>query len=189
MYIIPLADLSIRLPDRRKTGRLRRHNIDADSEIRTQRCHARSYEFHHLILHITVFKYRPDNSQRHILRSYALYGLTRQIYRHYFRSVDIIGLIQKLLHQLRTAFPHSHSSQRAVAGMGIRSQYHLPNAREHLPGILMDNRLMRRYVNAAIPLRACQPEHVVILIDCAAHRTERIMAVRQHIGHRKLYKP
>ena len=47
---------------------------------------------------------------------------------------------------------------------------------------------MRRYIDAAVLLRAGQSEHVVIFIDSAAHRAERVMTVGQHIGHRELLK-
>ena len=47
---------------------------------------------------------------------------------------------------------------------------------------------MRRYIDAAVFLRAGQPEHVVILIDRTAHRAEAVVAVRQHIWDREFLK-
>ena len=49
----------------------------------------------------------------------------------------------------------------------------------------MDHGLMRRHIDPAVLFGAGQAEHVVILVDGAAYRTQRIMTVGQHIGHGK----
>ena len=73
--------------------------------------------------------------------------------------------------------------------MAVRSQDHLTAACEHLPRILVNDRLMRRYIHTAVFLRTGKAKHVVILIDGSAHRTQRIVAVRQHIRNREPLKP
>ena len=45
---------------------------------------------------------------------------------------------------------------------------------------------MRRNINAAVTLRAGQAEHVVILVDGAADRTEAVVAVGKYVGNREL---
>ena len=72
--------------------------------------------------------------------------------------------------------------------MAVRSEDHLSAACQHLPGILVDNCLMRRNIDAAVLLRAGQSEHVVILIDRSTYRTKTVVAVGQHIGHGELLK-
>ena len=54
--------------------------------------------------HISVGKYRSDNSQGNVLRAYALLGLSRKIYGNHAGHIDVIGLVQKLLYKLRPAF-------------------------------------------------------------------------------------
>ena len=72
--------------------------------------------------------------------------------------------------------------------MRIGAEDHPAAARKHFSCILMDYRLMGRYIDAAVTLRAGKAEHVVILIDRAAHRAQGIMAVGKHIGNRELCK-
>ena len=48
---------------------------------------------------------------------------------------------------------------------------------------------MRRNINSAVFLGASKPEHVVVLVNRSANRAERVVAVRQNIRNRKLFKP
>ena len=187
--LIKLCNLLIRFPDRRKTSGFCRHNIDADPEIRAQSSHTRPYEFHDLILYITIPEYRADNRQRHILRAYSFRWFSRQVNADHFRHIDIISLVQKLLYQLRPALSHRHRSQRSITGMGIRAKDHPAASCQHFPRILMDDRLMRGNIDSSILLRTGKSKHMIILINRSAHRTKRIMAVRQHIRHRKFLQP
>ena len=53
----------------------------------------------------------------------------------------------------------------------------------------MNNRLVRRYIDAAIFLGTGQSKHVVIFVDRSPYRTQRIVAVGQHIGDGEFLKP
>ena len=119
MDLVELTDLVVGLPDGGQAGGLCGHNINADTEISTQGCHAGTYELHDFIFHITVFEYGTDDRQCHILRSYALDWLALQINGYHLRHIDIVGLVQQLLYQLRSALAHRHRAERTVACMGI----------------------------------------------------------------------
>ena len=69
--------------------------------------------------------------------------------------------------------------------MAVRSEDHLSAACQHLTRILVDDCLMRRNIDAAVFLCAGQSEHVVILIDRAAHCTETVVTVCQNVRNRK----
>ena len=69
--------------------------------------------------------------------------------------------------------------------MGIGAQNHLSAARKHFPCELVDDRLMRGHIDAAVFLRAGQAKHVVIFVDGAAHRAQGIVAVGEHVGDRE----
>ena len=188
MNFVEFFDPLVCLPDGGKAGGLCSHDIHADPEISAQVLHSRSHELHHLILYITVSENLSDNGQSHILRTDARPGLSLQVNRHHLRHIDIIRLGKKLLHQLRAAFSHSHGPQCSIAGMAVGTQDHLSPARQHLPGELMDHSLMRRNIDTAVFLRAGEPEHMIIFIDGSADGAERVVAVGQHIRHRKFLK-
>ena len=150
MDFIKFFNFLIRFPDGGKAGGFRSHNINSDTEIRAQAFHAGAYKFHHFIFYISVLKYGSDNSEGNVLGTYALHRFSCEVYANHTGHFDIIGLIQKLLHQLRSALAHSHGSQSAVTGVGVGTQYHLTAACQHFSGKLVDNRLMRGYVDAAV---------------------------------------
>ena len=104
----------------------------------------------------------------------------------YARHVYIISLFEKLLDQLRTAFAHGHRSQSSVSGMGVRSENHRSAFRQHLTSVLVDDRLMRRNVYAAVLLGTAKSKHVVIFIYGTAYSAKAVMAVGQHIWNREL---
>ncbi len=93
MLYIKLLYRGIGLPDGRKAGSLRRHNVYADTVVHTQIVNAFPEEFHHFIVYIAVCKYGADNSKRNILRADALYRLPCQVYADYLRHIDIIRFI------------------------------------------------------------------------------------------------
>ena len=53
----------------------------------------------------------------------------------------------------------------------------------------MNDRLMRRHIDAAVFLRTGQAKHVVILIDGPADGAKTVVTIRQNIGNRKLFQP
>ena len=185
MDLVKFPDLLVCRPDGGQAGGLCRHHVHADPEVRAQLVHAGSYKFHHLIVDITISKGGADDRQGYVLGAHSLPRLAVQVNADHARHLDIIGLIQKLLHKLRSALAHSHGAQRAVTGMAVRSKDHPAAACQHFSCILMNDRLMRRHIDAAVFLRTGQTKHVVILVDRTAHRAQGIATVRQHVGNRK----
>ena len=61
-----------------------------------------------------------------------------------------------------------------------------PSPTHHLAGILVDDGLIGRDVDAAVLLRGGQAEDVVVLVDRPADGAEAVVTVCHHIGHRKL---
>ena len=183
--IIEFFNFIISSPDGGQTGGLRSHNIDTDTIIRAQGRYTWSHKFHNFIFYIAIAKYSTDDSQSHILRSYARNGGTGHIDRHNPRHMDIVSLVKQLLYQLRSTLAHGHGTESTVTGMTVRTKDHLAAAGQHLSGILVNNGLMRRYVHAAVFLGTSQTKHMVIFIDGAAHGTKRIVAVGQYVGYRE----
>ena len=186
--LIPFPCLLICCPDGGKTCGFRGHDINADPVIAGQLCHARSYKFHHLILHISVGKCCSDQSQGHILRTYALCRLAVQIDGDHAGALHIVGSSQQLLCQLAAAFTDGHGTQRTVTCMAVGSEDHGAAFRQLLPGILMNDCLMRRYIDPAVFLCSRKTEHVVILIDGTAYRAKGVVAVGKHVGDGELLK-
>ena len=181
-------DLVIGTPNGGQTGCLCCHNVDTDTEISTQVGDTRAYEFHHLVVHITVGKYFTDNSQCHVLRTHTLHRFTCQINTYNARHIDIIGSAQKLFCQLAAAFADGHCTKGTVTCMAVRSQDHAAACCQHFTGKLMDNSLMRRYINAAVFLGTGKAKHMIIFIDRTANGTKAVVAVCQYIRDRELLK-
>ena len=72
--------------------------------------------------------------------------------------------------------------------MTVRTEDHFSAACKHFSCELMDNCLMRRYVNTTIFLCTGETKHVVIFVDGSAYCTERVMAVGQYIWYREFLK-
>ncbi len=185
MNVIKVLDFVVCFPDRGKTGCLCRHDINSNPKIRGERCDAGTDKLHHFVFYITVLKYSADNGKRHILRSHAFFWRAFEIDCHNARHIDIVGLVKKLFYQLWSALSHRHCAERAIARMRIGTKDHSAAACEHLPRKLVNDCLMRRHIDTAIFFRAGQSKHVIVLIDGAAHCTERIVTVGQHIRHWK----
>ena len=107
----------IGLPDGGKAGRLRGHDIDPDAEIRREIGYARPHKFHDLVFDIAFFKHGADDGQRHILRADAGQRLSGHIDSDHFRQRNVIGFVQQLFDQLRTALAHGHGAERTVPGV------------------------------------------------------------------------
>ena len=103
-------------------------------------------------------------------------------------AVYIIRIAQKLLDQLGTAFPDTQRSQCAVARVGVGSEDHASASRQRLAGIGVDDGLIGGHIDAAETAGGGQAEHVVILIDCPADRTQTVVAVCHGIGDGELMK-
>ena len=185
MDLIEFFNLFICLPDRWKTCSLCCHNVHTDTEISAQSCNTRSYEFHNFILYIAVGEYFADDCKCNVLRSYSRTRFPFQIDCHNTRHIDVICLGKELFYKFSATFTHSHGTKRTITGMAVWTKDHLAAACQHFACKLVDNSLMRRYINSAIFLRTGQSKHMVIFIDCTTNCTKRVMTVCQYIRNRE----
>ena len=88
-----LLRLPVRLPDGGKAGRLRRHDVDAVSEIHGKIGDAGADEFQDLILDEALRKGRLDEGERHVLRTDALSRLALQVHGDDLRARDVVRLL------------------------------------------------------------------------------------------------
>ena len=188
MNIVEFLNLLIRLPDRRQTGCLCSHNINSNTEVSTQLLNSRTYELHNFVIHISICKCCTNDCQCDILRSNALHRFSIQIDSYDLWHLNIISLIQQLFYQLRSTFAHCHRTKCTITRMTVRSQNHLTAASQHLSCELMDNCLMRWYIDSTVFLCTSKPKHMIIFIDRSTHCAERIMAVRQDIRNREFFQ-
>ena len=73
--------------------------------------------------------------------------------------------------------------------MRVGAKYHCTALSQHLSCKLVNYRLMRRYIYPAVLFCTAETKHVVILIDSTTYGTQAVVAVREHIRHRKSLKP
>ena len=118
--------------------------------------------------------------------TYTLAGCAFQPYQNNLGCVDVPSVAQQLLHEFATAFADAHVTERTVAGVAIATQNHVTALHHSLAGKLVDNGLVGGYVDTAILLGCRQTEHVVILVDRAAHGAQRVVAVGHCIGQGEL---
>ena len=112
-------------------------------------------------------------------------GLAGQIDGNHAGVGHVVGAADQLLGQLAAALANGHRAQRTVAGVGVRAEDHPAAAGHHFPVIAVDDRHVRRDIDAAVLVRGGQGKLVVVLIDSAAHGAEAVVAVRHDIGQRK----
>ena len=190
----PAVDLEVPLrllvcgPDGGQTGGFRCHHVDTVAEFNRQICNPVSYKFQHFIFHKFLREYCANDGQRHILRTYARAGRAGEIDGNYLRHVHIVGAVQNLLHQLGAAFSDGHGSQGAVAGVAVAAQNHLAAAAHHLPHKGVNDRLVGGNVYGAVFFCGGQAEHVVVLVDGAAHSAQAVVAVGEHIWQGQLFQ-
>ena len=141
---------AVRHPDGTETCGLRRHHVDADAVVHRQARNAGAGEFEHLVLDEPVLVHRAAQRERHVVRADAARGRALQPDEHDLRLRDVIRIAQKLAHQLRAALAHAHRAERAVARVAVRAEDHAAAARHHLARVLVDDRLIRRYIDAAV---------------------------------------
>ena len=177
---------AVRLPDGAEAGGLRGHHVDADAVVHGQVGHGGAGKFQHLILHEAVFVHRAAQGDGHVVGADAAGRLAGEPHQNDLRRGDVVGVFQQLLDDLRAALPHAHGTQRTVACVAVRPQDHAAAAAHHLPCVLVDHRLIGGDVVAAVLDGGGQAEHMVVLVDSAAHGAQAIVAVGQHIGYGKL---
>ena len=188
MDLVEFFDLVICSPDRGQTGCLCGHNVHTDTEVSGKISYAVSHELHDFIIDITIGKYGTDNGQCNILRTNALLRLTGQIYSDHARHIDIICTGKKLFYKLRTTLAHCHGTKGTVTCMGIGTKDHLTTLCQHLTGILVNDCLMRRNIDAAVFLSTGKTKHVIVLVDGSTYCAETVMTVCQNIWDREFFQ-
>ena len=181
--------LFVRLPDGRKAGRLRRHHVDADAVIHGEVRNAGSDELQNLIFDESACKRRLDERERHVLRTDALPQFPLEIDRDHGRAFYVVRLAKELFDELGSALAHRHRAERAVAGVRIGAEDHGAALRGAFAHVLMDDGDVRGHIVAAVLLCGGEPEHVVVLVDGAAHRAQGIMAIGERVGNGEFFKP
>ncbi len=175
----------VRLPDGAETGRLRGHHVDADAVVHRQAGHGGTGELQHLVFHEAVLIRCAAQGDGHVVGADAAGRLAGEPHQNDLRRGDVVGVPQQLLDDLGTALPHAHGTQRAVARVAVGAKDHAAAAAHHLPGVLVDDGLVGGDVVTAVLHGGGQAEHVVVLVDGAAHGAQAVVAVGQHVGHRE----
>ena len=176
---------AVRLPDGGQAGRLGGHHVDADAVVHAQAADAVAHEFQHLVLHKAVFVHRAAQGDGHIVGAHAVAGLTGDVHQNDLRRSQIVGVAQQLLDDLAAALAHAQRAQRAIAGVAVGAENHFAAAGQQLPGVLVDDGLIRGHIVAAVLHRRRQAEGVVVSVDGAAHGAQAVVTVGEHIGHRE----
>ena len=183
--LVIFLDLVVGRPDRGKAGRFGRHDVDAAAEIVGQVLETGAGKLEDLVLHKTVGKRRLDKRERDVVRTDALLGRAGQITQHDFRGLDVVGVLQKLLDELRTAFADAHRAERAVTRVAVRAEDHVAAGGKLLTRVGMDDALVCRNVDAAVLLCRGETEDVVVLVDRAADGAKAVVAVGHGVRDRE----
>ena len=183
--LVVLLDHFIGDPDGGQAGCLGGHDVDAVSEVDGKSLHTRSHEFQHLVLNKAVSKGGAHQSQRHVVRADALLGGAVEVDHNHLGAVHVVGVLQKLLDQLGAALTHAHSTQGAVAGVGVRAEDHSAAPCQLFSCVGVDDRLVGGDVDTSVFFGGGQTEHVVVLVDGTAHGAEAVVAVCHGVGNGK----
>ena len=102
------------------------------------------------------------------MRTDTLLRLAREIYENYLGSFYVIRVFEKLLNKLGTALANTHSAERTVTGVRVRTEYHFAAACQLLASVGMYNALVCGNIYAAVFFSRGKTEHMVILIYSSA---------------------
>ena len=175
----------VSLPDGGPAGRLGGHDINAVAVVGGKIGNAGADKLHDPVLHIAVGVGGGHEGKSDIVGADTGVGLAGQIDGDHARVGHIVGAADQLLGQLAAALADGHRAEGAVAGVGVRAEDHPAAAGHHFPVIAVDDRHVRRDIDAAVLVRGGQGKLVVVLVDGAAHGAETVVAVRHDIGQRK----
>ena len=173
-------------PDGGETCGLGRHDVHAVAVIGRHALDAGADELHDLVFYVAVFKHRTDDGKRDVLRAHARARLAGEVHRHNAGVRDIVRVFKQLLDELAAAFADGHGAERTVARVGIGAENHFAAARHGLAHVLVNDRHVGRHINAAVFARGGKAEHVVVLVDGAAHGAQAVVAVCEHVGDGEL---
>ena len=158
-------------PDGRQTGCLCCHNVNADTVIYAQVVNSIADKFHYFIINITIFKYSTDNCQCDILRTDTLFRFSGKMDGYDTRHRDIIRLFQKLFYDLRTTFTHCHRTKGTITGMAVGAKNHFTAAGKHFAGKLVNDCLMRWYIDSTVFLCTGKTKYMIVFIDGSPYCT------------------
>ena len=175
------------LPDGGQAGGLGGHHVDAGAVVHGEGCHAGAEELQYGIFHRAGFKGGPHQGQSHVLGPHSRPGRAGEVDGDDVGVGDVVGLAQQLPGQLRAALADGHTAVSPVSGMGIGAQNHPAGSGVALPHVGMDDRLVGGDELAAVLFGGRQAEHVVVLIDGAAHGAQGVVAVGEHIGQGEFF--
>ena len=175
----------IGFPNGAEAGGFRGHDVNADAEVHGQVFDAGAGEFQNLVFHKTVFIHRAAQCNGNVMGADALFRGAGEIHQDNLRCSHIISVFQQLLYDFRAALAHAHGTDGTVTGVAVGAENHFAAAAHHFPGILVNDRLIGRNVNAAVFLCGGQTENMVIFIDGAAHGAKAVVTVGHHIGNGK----
>ena len=82
--------------------------------------------------------------------AHAVAGLAGDVHQNDLRRSQIVGVAQQLLDDLAAALAHAQRAQRAVAGVAVGAENHFAAAGQQLPGVLVDDGLIRGHIVAAV---------------------------------------
>ena len=173
------------LPDGGPAGCLGGHDVDAVAVIGAQIGNAGADKLHDLIFHIAVGVGGSHQRQRDVMGADTGVGLAGQIDGDHAGVGHVVGTPHQLFGQLAAALADRHGAEGAVAGVGVRAEDHAAAARHHFPVVAVDDRHVRRDIDAAVLVRGGEGKLVVVLVDGAAHGAEAVVAVRHDVGQRK----
>ena len=173
-------------PDARQAGGLGGHDVDAVAVVGRHARDAGAHKLHDLVLNVALGKDGSDDGERHIVRADAGARGAREVDGDDAGIGDVVGVTQQLLCQLAAALAHGHGAQGAVAGVRVGAQNHLAAAGEVLTHKGVDDGDVRRDEDTAVLLGRGKAKDVVVLVDGAAHSTQRVVAVGEHVGQREL---
>ena len=174
------------LPYGAEAGRFRGHNVNADAVVHGQMRYGRACKLQHLVLYKAVFVHRAAQRDGNVMRPYAPGRLPGEPNQNDLRRGNIICVAQQLLYDLGAALADAHGAERAIARVAVGAENHAAAAAHHLSRVLVDHRLIGRHIISAVLHGGGQAEHMVVLVYGAADRAQTVVAVCQHIGHRKL---
>ena len=181
-----LLHRAVGFPDGGQAGGFGGHHVDADAVVHGQARDAGAGELQDLVLHKAVFIHGAAEGDGHVVGAHPLGGGTGEVDQHHLGGGDVIGVFQQLLDDLRAALAHPHGADGAVAGVAVGPQDHPPAAGHHLPGVLVDDRLVGGDEVAAILDGGGQAEDMVVLVDGAPYGAQAVVAVGHHVGDREL---
>ena len=171
------------LPDGGQTRGLGGHHVDAIAEVDGQALDAGACKLQNAVVHKAAFKGGLHQGDGHVVGADALPGLAGEIHQHHLGHGGVPGVLQQLLGQLRAALAHGHGAQGTIAGVGVGAQDHGAALGHLLPGVGVDHALVGGDVDAAVLLGGGQAEHMVVLVDGAAHGAQAVVTVGQGIGN------